>query len=283
MWLAYAVAGMLSIGVADFSIALAGRRMERTREILSVSWLQHAVSWAGLACAVALLDEGSAGPRDYLLGIAAGAALGIGKPILFAGLSFATISIFAPITAVVSILVPVGFALAMGEQPGAWALLGIALCLPAVVLVSRDGGRGGGAWSMNRLLAAALAAGALLGVNAIAIGAMADDAGLLPILLAYAAAFVAISAIALAGGEPLLPTRAVRVPTAAAGLLDGGGFALIALALQQGLVSVAASLFALAPVVPVVLAFVFLRERLRAPQTLAVVLAFVAVVLMTIG
>ena len=140
MWLAYAVAGMLSIGVADFSIALAGRRMERTREILSVSWLQHAVSWAGLACAVALLDEGSAGPRDYLLGIAAGVALGIGKPILFAGLSFATISIFAPITAVVSILVPVGFALALGEQPGAWALIGIALCLPAVVLVSRDGG-----------------------------------------------------------------------------------------------------------------------------------------------
>ena len=83
-------------------------------------------------------------------------------------------------------------------------------------------------------------------VGAIAIGAMADDAGLLPILLAYAAAFVAISAIVLAGREPLLPTRAVRVPTAAAGLLDGGGFALIALALQQGLVSVAASLFALA-------------------------------------
>lgn len=283
MWLGYAVAGMLSIGCADFSIVLAGRRMQRMREILSVSWFQHAVSWAGIACAVALLDEGHADGRDYLLGIAAGVALGIGKPILYAGLSFATISIFAPITAVVSILVPVSFALATGEQPGPWALVGIALSLPAVALVSLGGSRGGGAWSISRLLAAAFLAGSLLGVNAIAIGAMADDAGLLPILLAYAIAFVAISAIVLGGREPLLPTRPVRVPTAVAGLLDGGGFALVSLALQQGLVSVASALFALAPVVPVVLAFVFLRERLSAPQTIAVVLTFVAVVLMTIG
>lgn len=283
MWLAYAIAGMLSIGGADFAVAIGGRRMRSAREILSLSWLQHAVSWAGIAFAVLLLDVGEATRRDYLLGIVAGVALGVGKPILYAGLSFATISIFAPILAVVSIVVPVGFALATGEQPGMWALIGIALSLPAVALASRGEGGATGSWSMRRLLAAAFVAGALLGVNAIAIGAMADNAGLQPILLAYAFAFVAISAIVLGGREPLLPSRPVRMPTVTAGLLDGGGFALVALALQQGLVSVAAALFALAPVVPVVLAFVFLRERLSAPQAVAVVLAFTAVVLMTIG
>lgn len=283
MWLAYAIAGMLAIGGADFAVAIGGRRMRSAREILSLSWLQHAVSWAGIAFAVLLLDVGEATRRDYLLGIVAGVALGIGKPILYAGLSFATISIFAPILAVVSIVVPVGFALATGEQPGMWALIGIALSLPAVALASRGEGGAAGSWSMRRLLAAAFVAGALLGVNAIAIGAMGDNAGLQPILLAYAFAFVAISAIVLGGREPLLPSRPVRIPTVTAGLLDGGGFALVALALQQGLLSVASALFALAPVVPVVLAFAFLRERLSAPQAAAVVLAFVAVVLMTVG
>jgi drug/metabolite transporter (DMT)-like permease len=248
-----------------------------------VSCLQHLVSLVTIAATALLLDSGSPGRVDYLWGVAAGVALGVAKPLLYAGLSFGTISVFAPIVAVVSIVVPVGASLAAGEQPGAWALIGVGLSLPAVVLVSRGHTPAPGSWSPGLVVGTALVSGTLLGLNALSIGQMADHAGLMPVVLGYVLAGILITGATLAAGEPLLPTRPARAATLAAGGLDGTGFACTTLALQQGLVSVAAALFALAPVVPVALAWAFLRERLAPVQTAAVVLAFLAVVLMTLG
>ena len=49
MWLVYAVAGMLTIGTGDFAIAVAGRRVARQREVLSISCLQHLTSLLTIA------------------------------------------------------------------------------------------------------------------------------------------------------------------------------------------------------------------------------------------
>ncbi len=155
MWLAYALVGTLAIGGADFSIVLAGRVLARPREIFGVSWLQHLVSLVVLAGVVWAFDTGTARRADFLWGAAAGVALGAAKPLLFAGLSFARISVFAPVAAVASIVVPVTYALARGERPGAVALLGIGLALPAVVLLGYDRHTHAGLWSPARVLTTA--------------------------------------------------------------------------------------------------------------------------------
>ena len=283
MWLLYAVAGMLTLGAADFSAAIAGRRSGRQTEIFSVTWLQQLTSLLVLAVALTFVDTGSPTGTDLLWGVATGVALGVAKPLLYAGLSFGRISVFAPITAVLTIVVPVAFSLARGERPGALALVGIALALPAVVLVGRDLRGTPARWSPARVTAAAVVCGTLLGASAITIGEMADRAGLRPVLVSFAIALVFISVGALGVRARLLPRRAAATPSVLAGVFEGIGFGLVALALQQGLVSVASALYALAPVVPVVLAWTFLREPREPLHTAAVVLAFVAVVLMTLG
>ena len=57
----------------------------------------------------------------------------------------------------------------------------------------------------------------------------------------------------------------------------------VILAFQQGLVSVVAALIAMAPVVPVLLAWAVLRERVRPIHAVAIGVVFVAVVLMVAG
>jgi len=67
------------------------------------------------------------------------------------------------------------------------------------------------------------------------------------------------------------------------GLADLGANALFVAASTQGLVSVAAVLGSLYPVVTIVLARAFLAERLRAIQNVGVVLALAGVVAIATG
>jgi drug/metabolite transporter (DMT)-like permease len=67
------------------------------------------------------------------------------------------------------------------------------------------------------------------------------------------------------------------------GLLDAAGNALFALATTESLLSVAAVLAQLYPVVTVILARVILGERISRPQQAGVVAAFAGIALITAG
>jgi drug/metabolite transporter (DMT)-like permease len=284
MWIAYGVFGMLSIGAADFGAVLAGRRTTRQEEIFSVTWLLHVVGMVPVVVAALAFDPGSAQTSDFLWAAGAGVTLGLIRPLIYSGLSFGAIATFVPIVAVVSILLPFSVSVGRGEDPGVLQLIGIGLALPAMAIVGTRGADPTTAvWSKPQVLIAALACGALIGASSLIVGEMGEDAGLKPTLVIVLVGFIPITAATRMARVPVMPRIGVAIPTVVAGVLDGFGLAFVILAFQQGLVSVVAALIAMAPVIPVVLAWAILRERLRPIHAAAVVVAFIAVVLMVVG
>src|SRR5205085_9532201 len=72
-------------------------------------------------------------------GISAGMIGGFGLIIFYIGLAAGPMSVVAPVSGLVSTVLPVAVALAEGERPGAAVYAGALLCLPAIALVSAAG------------------------------------------------------------------------------------------------------------------------------------------------
>ena len=91
-------------------------------------------------------------------------------------------TVVAPITAVVSAVVPVTVGVAIGERPSAWALVGVVLALAAVALVS---GMLGVADRPTAPIIAAVAvvAGVGFGLLFVFLDRTSDESGLWPILI----------------------------------------------------------------------------------------------------
>ena len=282
MWVAYAVVAMLTFGGADFAAAVAGRSVVQARQVLAIATLQQGISLAPLAVAAAFVVEGDADAGDFGWAVAAGVALGAGKPLLYAGLTFGSIVVFLPTTGVVSIVVPFTVSVARGEGLGVLGFLGIAVAMPAVVLVGMGATPVTVRWSMPRVLGAAFVTGTIFGLSSLAIGEMDPQAGLAPALVAAAVAFGLIGVVYRWAGQPIAVRSKAGGLVVVSGLLEGVGFAFMTLALQRGLVSVSSALLALAPVVTVVLAWLLIQEPLRRWRVVGIGLAVVAVVALSL-
>ena len=212
--------------------------------------------------------------------LAAGVAVGLGLPLFYAAMTRGLISIVAPVTGMTGAAVPVVFSLARGERPGTLALVGIAVALVAIAMVSIVPGETKGAASALPL---AVASGILFGLFFVGISLVHDEAGLWPIAFSHVGSAGSLCALALLTTGGLDPGRSVHRLVVAVGSLETiGGVALLK-ALLLGPVSVAAVLASLYPVTTTLLAAALLRERLNRLQLIAVGLALGAVVLVSLG
>jgi uncharacterized membrane protein len=254
-----ALGASASWGIGDFLGGLTSRRLPALA-VVAVS------QCAGLtAITIAALALGG----DQLSGVGVAAAAGagvagvVGLAALYRGMAIGAMGVVAPISASAAVL-PVAVGLARGERPAALQLLGVALALLGVVLVSREPGAG-------RKLAAgaplALLAAAGFGSYFLLIDrASADDAYWAVVVARVASAGLALSIA--------LPRNVLRVPRGslpvliAIGLLDVSANLLLALALNEGFVSIVSVLASLYPVLVVMLAIVVLRERPSRSQAL---------------
>ena len=71
-------------------------------------------------------------------GLLSGVSQAFGVWWFYAALGAGPISVVSPLTAILVAGIPVGVGLSLGERPGAVAIVGVALALVAVVLVSRE-------------------------------------------------------------------------------------------------------------------------------------------------
>ena len=74
--------------------------------------------------------------QDIIIGVVAGLVGMVSVALFYQGLALGRMGVVAPITAVVSAIVPVAWGLAFGERPSALALLGVALAVGSVALIS---------------------------------------------------------------------------------------------------------------------------------------------------
>ncbi|ULP46369.1 MULTISPECIES: EamA family transporter [Mycolicibacter] len=276
-----AVLALLSaagFGVSDFAGGLAARRVPALRVVL-VSYPVALVLLGTLAIAVGgPIPAGAIG-----WGLASGIALGLGGWWFYAALGAGPISVVSPISAVLTAGVPVAVGFVMGERPGTVADGGIVLALLAVVLVSRQAtDEDIRPHRFTRKVAwLTVGAGVAFGLDFVFIHEAPDDSGLWPLAFARVAAAVLVFSAATGARELRVPTGPPLKLALVAGLSDTAANVAMLLALRGSDLALASVLISLFPAVTVVLAIVVLRERVHRGQVLGMVLAAVAVAMIT--
>jgi drug/metabolite transporter (DMT)-like permease len=264
-------------GIGDFCGGLAARRIAAASVVL----------WSHLLGLLLLLTStifvsGHATAGDMVIGALGGLCGAAGVGLLYQGLSVGRMSVVAPITALLTAAVPLVAGYLEGERPGGASVLGMALALVAIVLVSAEG-EGSLRPSDLRGVTYALGAGLGFGLIFVALSHTGEGSGMWPLVAARGASVAALGSAALIGlisrGFPAPGSRAL---TAAAGYLDAQANVFYLLAVREGLVSVVSVLAALYPVSTVILARVVLHERFHRVQLAGMALALPATILMAV-
>ena len=230
---------------------------------------------------VALVLGGNPSGADLADGGLAGLAGAAGVAMLYRGLASGAMSLVAPITGVVAVVVPIAVGVGGGERPAALQYGGIAAAVAAVVLLSGGGSRTARLGRGTLLLA--LGAGLGFGLFYVAIAKTSMTANLWPLVAARGVSVAALAVVS--GAARRAPTFGAANPLVivGAGVLDVTANALYLLAVHGGLLSIVAVLVSLYPVSTVLCSMLVLGERLRSPQVAGVGVAVVAVVLITAG
>ncbi|MFG1686689.1 EamA family transporter [Nonomuraea sp. NPDC049269] len=271
-----ATACAMVYGTADFFGGLATRR-SRVFSVVALSQL------AGLAVILALLPllPGRLSAGAMLWGLGAGVAGATGLVLFYRALATGVMSVVAPTTAVTSAALPVVYGLATGERPQPMALVGVALALGAVFLVSQ-GGSAGKSGSAGSVLTA-LAAGAGFGGFFILLALAPAEGGLWPLVGARLSSVALVVLLAVATRRTLKPGGGSLHIIVAAGVLDMLANVLYLLAKQEGLLSLVAVLVSLYPASTLLLARQVLGERLHTIQVAGVACALGAVALIAVA
>jgi drug/metabolite transporter (DMT)-like permease len=269
-------------GSADFLGGAASRRT-RALSVLTVS----APAGAIVILAAALAFGGPARLAGLGWAVAGGAAGGAGLIVFYGGLAAGPMSVVAPVSALVSTVLPVSVALASGERPGPKVYLGALACLAAIVLVSMEGGAAGrpaGRPGAARAITCGVASGLAFGLFFLFLRDAGASGVLWPAAASRISGMVIISgAVAWMGAPPAWrgTSRRLLMAAIASGMLDAGANACYILATRAGLLGMAVVLTSLYPGVTVLLARVLLGERMRLVQRLGLCLAAVGIAAVT--
>jgi drug/metabolite transporter (DMT)-like permease len=231
--------------------------------------------------AVATVIGGSPSGTDLGYGALAGLAGLAGVAMLYRGLASGAMSLVAPITGVVAVVVPIVVGVGGGERPAVLQYAGIVAAVVAVALLSVGGTRS--ARLSRGTLLLAVGAGLGFGLFYVAIARTSVGAELWPLVAARGASVAVL--LAVCATTRRIPSFGAANPLVilGAGVFDVSANALYLLAVHGGLLSIVAVLVSLYPVSTVLCSMAVLGERLRAPQVAGVGAALVAVVLITAG
>jgi len=274
-----------SYGYADFVGALAAKRIRA----LAATTYSFSV---GLAFAIifSLFIGADYSAQTIQAGIYAGIAAAVALSCLYAGLAIGPISIVSPLTAVISAIIPVTVDVASGQELSNFVVIAVVLILIAVVLV---GFVPGDNVKLPSPLALAYSVGSGLGFSGIFLflDSAAADSGLAVLVVMKAVGLVLLIAGLFALWLKAPKSRYLEKITdyKLAGLLLLAGFGdmlgnvTFLIATRSGALAIAAVLTALYPVGTILLARVFLKERIARSQGAGIVLALGACALLAIG
>lgn len=269
-------------GAADFLGGMATRRATAVSAVI----VSQAAGLILLLLVLPFLPETVVTTADIAWGAVAGLAGGSGVAILYRALAIGPMSIVAPLTAVFAAALPVFAGLALGERLSSTTTLGIALAAIAIVLIGQEqsSARRGVTHSVSpRGITLAIVAGLLVGVFFVSLERTSAASGLWPLVPARLVAISLLTATALAGRRPVLVPRSVAAVAIGAGAVDMLANALYLIAVQQGPLSVVATLASLYPASTIVLARFVLGERWSKLQAAGIATAVGATTLIVGG
>jgi drug/metabolite transporter (DMT)-like permease len=284
MTAALALTTSLMWGLADFGGGLLTRRMSA----LTVVVVSQALAAAVLGAIVAVTGGWSEWGPQLWYAVAAGVVGPVGMLAFYKALAQGTMGVVSPLASL-SVVVPVGAGLALGERPGWLQALGITVAVAGVVLAGGPEMRGAPVQRQTIVLTLVSAAG-FGAVMALIEHASSSMTGLFLALFVQRLCNVLVGGAALCvqvrRGTPAMPEGGRSVMARALPALAFVGLADVAAngtymgAAQGGPVTMAAVLASLYPVVTALAARAVLKERLRAVQAAGAGLALAGTVLL---
>jgi drug/metabolite transporter (DMT)-like permease len=272
------LAAAVLYGSGDFLGGMATRRVH----VLTVLTLAEAAG-AIVALAAAAMSPGPASLAGLAWGTGAGLIGGLGLIIFYRGLAIGPMSVVAPLSGLVSTVLPVAVALAEGERPGAGVYAGALLCLAAIVLASWAGGDAARQPGRpGRAIGYGMAAGASFGLFFLLIRNAGQSGELWPVAAGRIGELAVVLAAAAMLRHGLVSRGAdgrLLLAAATAGVIDVVANICYVAATRTGMFGLAVVLASLYPGITVLLARVVLGERLRWVQRAGLGLAAIGILL----
>ena len=273
----FAVFAALSYGIGDYC----GARASKSAPSILVTLVGQVCSLAMLVVVLAAFADPVGPGGDWTWGAVGGLGGFAGLAIFYYALSRGAMTVVAPLTAVVSAVLPVIAGLAVGERPSLVAGLGIVVAVAGIALVTGAVGSPH-APTAPRILVLAALAGCGFGWMFVCLDRTSSEAGMWPLLAARLATISLAAVVWVArrgsfGGAKLTPLAFVS------GLFDMGANVFFVLANDRGLLSLVSVVTSLYPVTTIVLAMRLDRERATRWQYGGMGLAVTALVLVSLG
>jgi drug/metabolite transporter (DMT)-like permease len=274
----FALLGAMSWGTGDFFGGLASRRAR----VLTVLVVSQAVGLVGVAAWALASGDAPPGIEDVLPAAGAGAAGAAGLAALYRAMAIGAMGIVAPISAV-SPAVPLAVDLLRGDAPTGLQWAGIAVALAGVVLLAREPAGGARTAGLAAGVSLALVAALAFGLFVVGLDAASDGGATWAVVVARASSTLLSLCAVLAVSAPLRPPATLLPAIAAVGVFDTTANALVAVATTYGSAGIVAVLSALYPLTTILLARIFLAERLDRHRRVGGVLALAGAALVALG
>ncbi|HNK63185.1 MAG TPA: DMT family transporter [Anaerolineales bacterium] len=276
----FGLASALSWGAGDFTGGLAARKVGAYRSV----FYGEVVGIIFLFIVISLTGEQMPGTRTMIFAALAGILGSVGLMMLYHAMAVGMMSIAAPVSALLAAALPVVVGLFTEGLPDALTILGFAFALIAVWMISQSGDGMKDILSHLSDLKLPLLAGIGFGFYFILMHQATGDGGAViwPMVFSRTGGILLLAVYLLVTrADWKIDTSALPI-ISANGILDLGGNFFFILAGQAGRLDVAAVLSSLFPGATVMLAWVFLKERLNRNQWIGVACALIAIVLMTV-
>ncbi len=270
----FALSAAITWGSGDFTNGLVTRRIGSFRTVL----LSYTVGLVALVIVVLALGETFPLPIDLMWGALAGLSGMLGLGFLFRGFASGRMGIIAPVSAVTTATIPVGFAALTEGMPSTVKLIGFGIGLTSIWLLSRPDSLGGRPAGLGMGLLAGLGFGGFFTL----IDQVGTNAVFWPLVAARVSACTAMLVFALLTRRSVVPPRSSVGLLILGGMLDVSGNLFFLLATQTGRLDVASILASFYPAVTAIWAWLIVREHLVRLQIVGVVGALIAIMLVTI-
>lgn len=270
----FGLAASLCWGSGDFSGGLASRRANASSVVITA----YAIGFVLLVALALIWKEPYPSSLDIVWGGLAGLAGAIGLIAFYSALATGRMGIAAPVSALLTAALPVLFSVFTEGLPSLLQLSGFALALLAIGLISRPErvkGRPEG-------IGLALLAGCGFGCFFILISRVSHAEIFWPLAVARCISVLFLLIVMWIRRQPALPRMNVIPLVLLAGILDAIGNVFFVLAAHVGRLDVASVLSSLYPAATVLLAAILLKERVTRVQAIAILLALIAVPLISV-
>ncbi len=274
--------GLLSAitwGAGDFTGGLAARKVGAYRSV----FYAEVIGVLFLFIVLSFTNEPLPNTRAQVFAFLAGMFGTIGLMLLYHSMTLGLMSIAAPVSALLAAVMPVLFGIFTEGMPSFLTLIGFGFALLAVWLVSQSEGGVKDILSHLSDLKLPLLAGIGFGFYFVLMHQATRDGGAIWHMVFSRSGGMLLIVTYLLVTRSSWKIELSSLPVISMnGILDLGGNFFFILAGQAGRLDVASVLSSLFPGATVILAWIFLKERLNRNQWIGVVCALIAIVLMTI-